>query len=342
MPFNNRILVIDDDSGILEIFREVLVGAPAAGAGSLGELNQLLSMMSGAGGEQRSDGRHFLVDTATQGEEGFRLLQQAKKAEQPYSVVFVDMRMPPGWDGVRTIREIHAFDPYVQLVIVTAYSDASVAEIVKNVGFTDRLLYLKKPFDDEEIMQLADSLSMRWNLEHKVQSFIRILEGIVCSLSDLQLGGDDESLRPFLQKVLLQLSDFLDTPDVFLAKIDQSGIRFKVGIGKFANGITAQAEFREVVKNVFNRKRVEDVFRVNEYVVMPIILRNCKNVVVGVLHERQVEGVDQLLQVLAENAAKIFDQSARLADVCRELEAMREREKQMKAQIASLQNAIGS
>lgn len=334
--YNNRILVIDDEQSIREVFTDVLTGRVSRQEGSLGTLGRLLKKTEN-GEETKTPQRQFSVDTASQGEEGVAVLQQALAADTPYSVVFVDMRMPPGWNGTRTIKEIRRLDPLAQIVIVTAYSDTSISDVVREVGFTDHLLYLKKPFDDEEILQLADSLSMRWNLEQKVRSFLKILEGIFSSLADLDLTGSDEHLKPFLEKILQQLADFLDTDDIFLAKIVDEQIDFKVGLGKFTNGLTAQPAFLQIVKKVLDDERVEDIFRLDQYVVMPIMLRSCKNVVVGVLHDRRIEGIDRLLEVLASNAAKILDQGARVFTLCNEVDELRKRERELRDRLRQLE-----
>ncbi|MEW6429222.1 MAG: response regulator, partial [Thermodesulfobacteriota bacterium] len=266
--YNNRVLVIDDEEPILDVFRSVLMPERET-AGSLDALNRLLDSKERPAAASRT----FAVDTATQGRAGYELFAAALEEGKPYAAVFVDMRMPPGWDGIRTIQAIHKLDPFAQIIVVTAYSDASVSEIVSMVGFTDRLLYLKKPFDDEEILQLADSLTMRWNLEAKVRRFVAILEGIFNSLAELDFTGNDEALRPFLQRVLQQVSDFLDTEDVFLAKVEKDGMRFRVGLGKFSNGITVRPAFLEMVQRALIEEKLEEIVRVDEYVVMPILLR---------------------------------------------------------------------
>jgi len=324
MPYNNRILAIDDEHEILALFVKILGDERKERASQLDALARLLHE-----GDGSTIQRRFEVSTASQGEQGVAMVRQALAEDRPYAVVFVDMRMPPGWDGIRTIREIHRLDRFVQIVVVTAYSDIPIGEVVARVGFTDRLLYLKKPFDEEEILQLADSLSMRWNLEKKVRDFVRILEGIFNSLADLDLTGDEEALRPFLLRILGQLGDFLDTPDVFLAKIIDGQVHFRVGLGRFANGITQKPAFQEIIRRVQRDERVNDIFRVDQYLVVPVVLRSCQNVVVGAIHERQIEGMDQLLEVLASNAAKILDQGSQIHGLCKEVAALKEREREL-------------
>jgi PAS domain S-box-containing protein len=83
---------------------------------------------------------------------------------KPFAAAFVYVRMPPGWDGMKTAAKIRQIDPQVEIVIITAYSDCSRSEIVKNVGQPDKLLFLRKPFDPEELSQIALSLTEKWNL----------------------------------------------------------------------------------------------------------------------------------------------------------------------------------
>ena len=87
------------------------------------------------------------LDYASQGEEAYQKVKQAVQDKNPYQVAFVDMRMPPGWDGLETIEHVWKADPELQIVICTAYSDHSREEIIERLGASDRLLILKKPFD---------------------------------------------------------------------------------------------------------------------------------------------------------------------------------------------------
>ncbi len=114
-----------------------------------------------------------------QGEEGLKKLQEAQQAGRPFHVAFVDMRMPPGWDGVQTIQRLWEVDPNVQVVICTAFSDYSWQEISKKLGLTDRLLILKKPFDPVEITQIATSMSEKWSLKRTAELNMDQLEHMV-------------------------------------------------------------------------------------------------------------------------------------------------------------------
>src|SRR4029077_15261082 len=81
---------------------------------------------------------------------------------RPYAMAFVDVRMPPGWDGIETIAQIWRDYPQLQVVICSAYSDYSWTEITRKLGASDALLILKKPFDNIEVLQLAHALTKKW------------------------------------------------------------------------------------------------------------------------------------------------------------------------------------
>jgi PAS domain S-box-containing protein len=112
--------------------------------------------------ENTASRKVFEVDCALQGQEGLALLRQARAEQRPYALAFVDMRIPPGWDGIETIRHLWAEDPALQTVICTAYSDYSWNQTVQALGDTDNLVILKKPFDNIEVLQLAHALTQKW------------------------------------------------------------------------------------------------------------------------------------------------------------------------------------
>ena len=103
-------------------------------------------------------------------------MQQAIAAGNPYAMAFVDVRMPPGWDGVETTRELWKVAPDLQIVICTAYSDYSWQEMLAKIGGSDRLVILKKPFDTIEVLQLANALTEKWNLLRQTKAHAEEME----------------------------------------------------------------------------------------------------------------------------------------------------------------------
>src|SRR3954453_21780690 len=106
----------------------------------------------------------FRLESAHQGLEAIEKVGEAWRSQQPYAMAFVDMRMPPGIDGVQTIEGLWKEDPDLQVVLCTAYSDYSWSDVLNRLDVRDRLLLLKKPFDPIEVFQLANALTTKWVL----------------------------------------------------------------------------------------------------------------------------------------------------------------------------------
>lgn len=126
----------------------------------------------------------FQIDTATQGQEGVLKIQKAFEEQNPYALAFVDIRMPPGWDGIETIKHIWACDKDMQVVICTAYSDYTWEKTVQNLGTSDNLLILKKPFDNVAVRQLACALTKKWQLMNEATKHRLMLEKTVQERTD--------------------------------------------------------------------------------------------------------------------------------------------------------------
>ncbi len=170
---NRRILVIDDNEAIHADFRKIL-----AAEGPRPELNALRRAVLGREAAAPAQ-RCYQLDFATQGAQGFEKVQAAVAAARPYALAFVDMRMPPGWDGLETIDHLWRVDPHLQIVICTAYSDYSWEDIVQRFGYNDRLLLLKKPFDNAEVSQAACALTEKWQLADQSRQDMDKLEELV-------------------------------------------------------------------------------------------------------------------------------------------------------------------
>jgi signal transduction histidine kinase len=170
---NRRILIIDDNKDIHQDFKEILC-RDEGGA----ELDRLMAeLWEDTPTVQESIS--FQVDSSFQGRDGSEMIKKAIADGKPYAMVFVDMRMPPGWDGLETIENSWNYDEDLQFVICTAYSDYSWQEIKGKLGTSDRILFLKKPFDVVEVQQLATSLTEKWNLAKQARLTIQDLDRMV-------------------------------------------------------------------------------------------------------------------------------------------------------------------
>lgn len=155
-----RILVVDDNPAVHEDFRKIL--CPAEPNHALAALEDKLFADAGARPEPDLP---FRVDTALQGRDAHALVVRALRMHEPYALAFVDMRMPPGWDGIETIQHIRKDDPAIELVICSAYSEYSWMEVKGRLGLPT-LQFLPKPFHSRDVLALAWSLSTRWVQRH--------------------------------------------------------------------------------------------------------------------------------------------------------------------------------
>lgn len=162
---NYRILLIDDMPSIHEDFRKIL--NPDYGHADV-HLEEMHSKLFSRDVEKRNRPL-FEIDSAYQGEEGVALAQEAIKQNRPYAVAFVDVQMPPGEDGIDTIEKIWKIDQNIQTVICTAYANYTWEDIYRRFGETDRLFIIKKPCDNQEILQLATTLAKKWNNDRRIE-----------------------------------------------------------------------------------------------------------------------------------------------------------------------------
>jgi len=195
---NNRILVIDDNPCIHEDIRKILrcpardSALEAAGAKMFGE--EL----------PPAPPEGFQVDAALQGEEGLRMMEAAAAAGSPYAMAFVDVRMPPGWDGVETIIHLWKSCPELQVVICTAYSDHCWEEMIHTLGRSDNLLILKKPFDSIEVLQLANALTQKWSLNHQVTCRLQDLDRLVTERTTELRSANEQLKKEIAEEVRLE------------------------------------------------------------------------------------------------------------------------------------------
>lgn len=187
---NRRILVVDDNPSIHNDFRRILQFET--------ELETLELARSALFEESIPLPSHepFEVDCVDQGQAAVAMVQRACKEGRPYAVAYVDMRMPPGWDGLETIEHLWKVDARLQVVISTAYSDQPWDEIRERIGRTDKLLILQKPFNGIEALQLATALCRKWDLANKATGQLNELSRLV------------EERTADLQRANQQLSEF--------------------------------------------------------------------------------------------------------------------------------------
>ena len=182
-----RILIVDDNPAIHDDFRKILA-PPDATAAMLDDLEATLFDVAPVSGPPA--GTYDLV-SVVQGQDALQHVMAAVAEGRPFALAFVDMRMPPGWDGIETIEQLWHVDPNLQVVICSAYSDCSWSEVRSRVGASGSLLILKKPFDTVEVVQCAHALTVKWTLARELAAQIDNLETSVAARThDLELAHE--------------------------------------------------------------------------------------------------------------------------------------------------------
>ncbi len=176
-----RLLIIDDNEAIHRDFRKGLLPA-SDGDKRVDQLREAASNLFGTDSDPTwRIGANFDIDHAHSGEMGIAMAQAALDEDQPYEMAFVDVRMPPGIDGITTIGRLWKIDERLQTCVCTAYSDRDWQDVLGELGPSDRLLILKKPFDLIEIRQIAVALSEKWRLSRLAERQVNELELLVRS-----------------------------------------------------------------------------------------------------------------------------------------------------------------
>jgi len=170
-----RILVVDDEPQIRELYGEIL---EPPGSENLTPEGDLSTKLFGAKAESGVSPSYALT-FAAQGEEAVEAVRASLEAKQPFSVAFMDVRMPPGRGGVWAAEEIRKLDPYVHILFVTAFTDVDPAQIAGKIPPADRLVYLQKPFHTQEIRQFAASFCAKWRAEKNYLHLQSRLESMV-------------------------------------------------------------------------------------------------------------------------------------------------------------------
>ena len=166
----HRLLIVDDNEAIHCDYRKILGGQKIFIPG--------IDHFDPATGKQKGVLK-YEIDDAYQGEEAVRMVASAKDNALPYSLAFVDMRMPPGQNGLVTIEQMWEVCPDLEIVICTANSDSTWREINAYLGCPDNLLILKKPFDALELLQLTATLTRKFESNFLLRAKQERLEALL-------------------------------------------------------------------------------------------------------------------------------------------------------------------
>lgn len=211
--WNYRVLIVDDEDGIHSDFKDMLNPTRARAL-----TDQFAETLLEEGSENKTPFLpNFELVHAISGEEGYEIIRAGKDSNCPIVVAYIDVRMPPGIDGVEAIRRIRKIEKDIELVIMTAYTDKPLPEIVRGMELLHKLLYIRKPFAPEEVQQITLALVNKWNIEQelakKQQQIItdrHRLETILDSTADAVGMFDDEGNLLFANQHYQQLFDLTE------------------------------------------------------------------------------------------------------------------------------------
>jgi EAL domain-containing protein (putative c-di-GMP-specific phosphodiesterase class I)/CheY-like chemotaxis protein len=240
-----RVLAIDDNSSILDDYLKVL--QPKVSERNLQDLELELFGQATA----QPVARPYLLTTASQGQAGVELFRHAQNSNHPIGIVFVDMRMPPGWDGVETIEAILEIDPNVSIVLCTAYSDYSVAELNARLGKRQNFYILRKPFTPDEILQLVSSAEARTEAQEGPAGVTKadLLHGLESGEFSLAFqpivwanGGGIKAFEALIRRSCAAGTGF--TPQAIISYAEDNGAIHAIGDWVATEAIRASAALR--------------------------------------------------------------------------------------------------
>jgi signal transduction histidine kinase len=307
---NRRILVIDDNEVIHKDFRAVL-GCDKNETISVKEEEEAIFGSTQDSIEQDT----FEIDSAFQGLEGLEKVRESLKQGRPYAMAFVDVRMPPGWDGIETIKRIWEEYPGIQVVVCTAYSDYSWHDMLKELGKTDRLLILKKPFDNMEVRQIACSLTEKWELLNHLEQMVKH-QTYELELTVNRLNEANHDLKDFvyiashdLREPLRKISSFGGVLEEALkdklSEDDKENLKFMID---GADRMTKMIEALLVYARVSKDKPVFEAVDLNE------VINQLKQVEIASILEETCCTVE-----VPESMPKVWAESAQLRELLQNL-----------------------
>ena len=222
---DRRILLVDDNPSIHTDFKKVLLDSQVKNQ----VLDEADAMLFDEAPRPKHQAAKFTIESAFQGQEALEKVLAAIAKGEPFAMAFVDVRMPPGWDGIETISRLWEVDPSLQIVVCTAYSDYSWETMSEKLGVSENLVLLKKPFDNMEVLQIAHSLTKKWLVTRQAAWRLSELEEMVAKrTTELESAGAEIALSeerfskafrnsPIPQAIQsLPAQRFVDVNDAFL------------------------------------------------------------------------------------------------------------------------------
>lgn len=212
----DRILIVDDNEDIHRLMRSILLPPREVRDDRLDELSAALfdESVPTVPREGSRQPAAVSVDSAHQGDDAVRMVREAARSGAPYYLAFVDIRMPPGMDGVKTVKALWEEYPDLYVVICSAYSDYSWQALVEQIGYSPNLLILRKPFDPIEVRQIVASIGKMYGVLERVKSTFADYQKLLDMVAD-SAASKEVALRAL----------FRDSSDALLLISEDGAIR---------------------------------------------------------------------------------------------------------------------
>ena len=289
-----RILAIDDESAVHETYDAIFESKMDS------ELDELDLLLGGPGPEE-SEFAMFALEHAMSGKEGLQKIVEAIDVNNPFAVIYLDMRMPMGWDGLETAQHIREIDQEVRIILITAYMDHSLTDIRKKIGV--KFEFLSKPVDSNELLQLTLSLATSWSqgrtlelaleraeaaskvkddflasMSHELRTPLTSILGNSKLMSGTRLSADQKSLMETIdisgRGLLALINDILDLSKIEAGKfvVEQTDYDFNLLVDEMEKTFSAVATesslaFRIQVEKPFEQQFIGDGRRVSQVMI---------------------------------------------------------------------------
>ncbi|MCT4642407.1 MAG: hybrid sensor histidine kinase/response regulator [Bacteriovoracaceae bacterium] len=336
MKFN--ILFIDDEKDILAAYQRLLESNSKKS-----KLDDLLGELTDDIPEEKKftheDQYNFFQ--ASQGQDGIDIVKKQLELKDPISLCFVDFRMPPGLNGKDTIKAIRQIDKNIEIVLVTAYSDINLEDIVQEVGTPEKLLFLKKPFDNKEVSQLILNLTRKYfdarvrenfvsSVTHELKTPLASILGFSQLLLEEELSEDQRDfIGTILDSAILmkeQVDDLLS-----VAHIERTGLKLNkntVSVLEITNEVSQMMQplFKNgpldfkvecpedfsinVDKNKFKQCLINLITNARKFTHAGFVKLNVKKDIQGFSFEVEDSGIG----ISQEKIEKVFDRFFRVED----------------------------
>ena len=155
---NPHLLIADDDPRVIDLYRQALYLPPTLEEQAADqELDEMFSLLEGDNDpfDEQTISLCRAV-TVNQGLEALRLFEEMEQSGNPFDLVLLDMRMPPGIDGLETALAIREQRPTIPIIFFTAYSYYHDAHLEEQIGGEFRLL--RKPIDEALLRREIEQL----------------------------------------------------------------------------------------------------------------------------------------------------------------------------------------